>query len=52
MVVVEECVFDRNWLSHEVNLFDMHCKYADVLFVDEVVEYLERVQQSVALGVR
>jgi maleamate amidohydrolase len=51
MVVVEECVFDRNWLSHKVNLFDMNCKYADVLFVDEVLEYLARVQQPLAAAV-
>lgn len=35
-VVVEECVFDRNLLSHKVNLFDLHHKYADVLHLDEV----------------
>ena len=29
-------------LSHKVNLFDMHHKYADVLHVDEVVAHLER----------
>ena len=45
VVVAEECVFDRNWLSHKVNLFDMNCKYADVLFVDEVLEYIDRVRQ-------
>jgi nicotinamidase-related amidase len=51
MVVVEECVFDRNWLSHKVNLFDMNCKYADVLFVDEALDYLARVQQPLAASV-
>lgn len=35
-VIVEECVFDRNLLSHKVNLFDLHHKYADVLHLDEV----------------
>lgn len=40
VAVVEECVFDRNWLSHKVDLYDMHCKYADVLFVDEAIAYL------------
>ena len=40
VMVVEECVFDRNWLSHKVNLFDMNCKYADVVFLDEALEYL------------
>lgn len=40
VAVVEECVFDRNWLSHKVNLFDMSCKYADVVFLDEALAYL------------
>lgn len=39
--VVEECVFDRSDLSHKVNLFDLHHKYADVMGVDEVVAHLE-----------
>lgn len=37
-VIVEECVFDRNLLSHKVNLFDLHHKYADVLHLDEVAD--------------
>ncbi|MEE8518721.1 MAG: isochorismatase family protein [Dehalococcoidia bacterium] len=41
VVVVEECTFDRNQLSHKVNLFDMHHKYADVMHLDEVAEHLE-----------
>jgi hypothetical protein len=28
-------------LSHAVNLFDMHVKYADVISLDETVGYLE-----------
>ena len=28
--VVEECTYDRAELTHKVNLFDMHHKYADV----------------------
>ena len=40
--VVEECVFDRSLLSHKVNLFDLHHKYADVMGLDEVVAHLER----------
>ncbi len=39
-VVVEECTFDRSSLSHKVNLFDMHHKYADVLHLDEVLAHL------------
>jgi nicotinamidase-related amidase len=38
--IVEECTYDRNIISHKVNLFDMHHKYADVMHVDEVVEHL------------
>lgn len=41
VTVVEECVFDRSELSHKVNLFDMHHKYADVMVLDEVLEHLE-----------
>ncbi|MHA1677089.1 MAG: isochorismatase family protein, partial [Candidatus Njordarchaeales archaeon] len=36
VVVVEDCVADRFTLSHEVNLFDMNCKYADVVDSEEV----------------
>jgi nicotinamidase-related amidase len=38
--VVEECTYDRSMLSHKVNLFDLHHKYADVMHVDEVLEHL------------
>jgi maleamate amidohydrolase len=41
VVLVEECCFDRSLLSHKVNLFDLHHKYADVIHVDEVVSHLE-----------
>jgi maleamate amidohydrolase len=41
VVLVEECCFDRSLLSHKVNLFDMHHKYADVMHVDEVVAHLQ-----------
>jgi maleamate amidohydrolase len=40
VVLVEECCFDRSVLSHKVNLFDLHHKYADVLHIDEVETYL------------
>ena len=42
VAVAEECVFDRNWLSHKVNLLDMNCKYADVISLDEALEYIRR----------
>jgi maleamate amidohydrolase len=39
--VVEECTYDRAELTHKVNLFDMHHKYADVMHVDEVLAHLD-----------
>jgi nicotinamidase-related amidase len=38
--VVEECTFDRAPLTHKVNLFDMHHKYADVMHVEDVLTHL------------
>ncbi len=40
VALAEECCFDRSPLSHKVNLFDMHHKYADVLHLDEVIAHL------------
>lgn len=40
MIVVEECVFDRHESAHAVNLFDMNQKYADVLPLGDVLEYM------------
>ena len=40
VALVEECCFDRSPLSHKVNLFDLHHKYADVLHVDAVLAHL------------
>ena len=50
MTVVEECVFDRSELSHKVNLFDLHHKYADVMVLEDVLAHLATVtgQQSAA----
>tara|TARA_R110000868_G_scaffold10313_14_gene50656 strand:- start:26288 stop:26974 length:687 start_codon:yes stop_codon:yes gene_type:complete len=39
--IAEECVFDRSLLSHKINLFDLHHKYADVLGTDDIVAHLE-----------
>jgi maleamate amidohydrolase len=38
--VVEECVFDRALLPHQVNLFDMDAKYADVISLESAERYL------------
>jgi maleamate amidohydrolase len=40
--IVEECVFDRSLLSHKVNLFDLHHKYADVMKLEEVKDQLRQ----------
>jgi nicotinamidase-related amidase len=39
--IVEECTYDRAELTHKVNLFDLHHKYADVMHLDEVVAHLD-----------
>jgi maleamate amidohydrolase len=41
VTVVEECTYDRAELTHKVNLFDLHHKYADVMHIDEVVAHLD-----------
>jgi len=41
--LVEECTYDRSMLSHKVNLFDLHHKYADVMRVAEVIAHLEKL---------
>lgn len=43
VVVPFECVADRSQISHKVNLFDLHMKYADVASLDEVLDYLAKV---------
>ena len=40
-VVVEECTYDRALVSHKVNLFDLHHKYADVMHIEEVLAHLD-----------
>ncbi|PPR11672.1 MAG: Maleamate amidohydrolase [Alphaproteobacteria bacterium MarineAlpha11_Bin1] len=39
--IAEECVFDRSILSHKVNLFDLHHKYADVIPTLDIISHLE-----------
>lgn len=36
-VISEQCVFDRNYTSHQCNLFDLHHKYADVMDAKEIM---------------
>jgi maleamate amidohydrolase len=40
VVVPVECVADRSDTSHQMNLFDMDMKYADVLPLEEVLAAL------------
>jgi nicotinamidase-related amidase len=42
--IVEECTYDRAELTHKVNLFDLHHKYADVMHVKEVIAHLAATQ--------
>jgi maleamate amidohydrolase len=42
MIVVEEGVFDRHEAAHAINLFDMNQKYADVVPLAEVLDYLAK----------
>ena len=39
--IVEECTYDQTELTHKVNLFDMHHKYADVMKLAEVEAHLD-----------
>jgi nicotinamidase-related amidase len=43
VVIPEECAFDRFEASHAINLFDLNCKYADVIPAAEVTTYLSGV---------
>lgn len=49
VVLVEECCFDRSELSHKVNLFDLHHKYADVMHIGAVVAELDTMRLKEAV---
>lgn len=40
-IVAEECVADKHESPHFANLYDMALKYADVVSVEEVLQYLK-----------
>jgi nicotinamidase-related amidase len=46
ITIVEECTFDRFESSHAINLFDMHCKYCDVLPLEDVTAYFETLERG------
>ncbi len=43
VAVIEECVFDRIEMSHAASLFDIQFKYADVVNLPEVYDYLGQI---------
>ena len=44
--IVEEGCFDRSEASHAINLCDMHAKYADVIPVDDAMEFIENIGED------
>jgi maleamate amidohydrolase len=44
VTLVEECCFDRSQISHKINLFDLHHKYADVMSIDDVAAHLNALR--------
>jgi nicotinamidase-related amidase len=45
-IVVEDACFDRSQASHAVTLFDLHCKYADVVTSDDVLIYADQLPEG------
>ena len=43
-LVVREAVGDRHTAPHEANLFDLQAKYAEVVGLDQALQYLQRIQ--------
>ena len=41
VIIPEEATFDRFQSSHAMSLFDLNCKYADVIPSAEVLGYLQ-----------
>ena len=48
VIIPEETAFDRFQASHAINLFDLNCKYADVIPSAEVAQYLREMPESAA----
>jgi hypothetical protein len=47
-MVVREAVGDRSVPAHEQSLFDLNAKYADVVSLDETLQYLRNVGHNTA----
>ena len=50
-LVPSDCVGDRAQAPHEANLFDIQAKYADVVSLEDALDYVERVPSAVASAV-
>jgi maleamate amidohydrolase len=50
-LVPRECVGDRAQTPHDANLFDIQAKYADVVSVEEALDYVESVAGKVGAAV-
>ncbi|QYU70713.1 isochorismatase family protein [Leptolyngbya sp. 15MV] len=46
MIVVKECVSDRSDLLHEIALFDMGSKYADLMTLEDALAALRAMKQA------
>ena len=46
VALAEEGCFDRSQASHAVNLCDMNAKYADVISTDNVIEYIDGLEDG------
>ena len=49
-MVVREAVGDRSASAHEQSLFDLNAKYADVVGLDETLQYLRTVGHNQPAG--
>ena len=49
-MVVREAVGDRSAAAHEQSLFDLNAKYADVVSLDETLQYMKTVGHNRAAG--
>jgi nicotinamidase-related amidase len=46
-IVPRDCVGDRAQAPHEANLFDINAKYADVVSLEEAIDYVDSVPGKV-----
>jgi len=51
VVVPEECAWDRGEVSHKINLFDIQEKYGDVRKLEDVLSYLDGLEDDLYAGV-